>query len=376
MKLLYPDYYPSFHCLASACHDNCCLGWEIDIDPDAYANYIAQPGAFGEKLRANIQADPTPHFRLCGKDERCPFLNAQNLCEIHIRLGEQALCRICTMHPRFAEQFGDFAEIGLGLACESAARLILSRSQPMQLIESKGTAPFEEQQPFEPALRTGVFHARKHLMLLLQQRTLPVSQRLLQALLYGQELQALLETGTSLDSFCQICAQEPPAEYPLPLVYFNPCETLCALLNTFLQMEYLDSHWNAELSACAQWLSQCSPAQLCALQPPAESWCVLLYEQFCVYLLFRYFAKASFDWDLLGKLQLIAAAFSLLYLLQIHSVHIGESWDFSKACHIAKSFSKEVEYSEENMELLQQALTEQPLLTPLRLCLLLSALHI
>ena len=93
-------------------------------------------------------------------------------------------------------------------------------------------------------------------------------------------------------------------------------------------------------------------------------------------MLFRYFAKASFDWDLLGKLQLIAAAFSLLYLLQIHSVHIGESWDFSKACHIAKSFSKEVEYSEENMELLQQALTEQPLLTPLRLCLLLSALHI
>ena len=375
MKLLYPDYYPSFHCLATACRDNCCLGWEIDIDPATYANYMSQPGAFGEKLRANIQSEPIPHFRLCGQEERCPFLNAQNLCEIHIHLGEQALCRICSMHPRFVEQFGDFAEIGLGLACEAAARLILGYHQPMRLIASEGEAPFEEQLPFDPMLCSAVFHVRENLFSLLQQRSLSVNHRLLQALLHGQQLQALLDANDSFDIFCRICNEALPPDQPFPLVYFNPCETLQALLEVFLQMEYMDSHWHTALAACAQWLNQLFPQQLSIIQPQ-QPWYPLFYEQFCVYLLFRYFAKSAFDWDLLGKLQLVAACFSLLHLLLLHCTHTGQPVNFSEACRIAQCFSKEVEYSEENMEFLQQSLAEQPLLSPLRLCSLLSNLNI
>ncbi len=35
------------------------------------------------------------------EDGRCAFLNENNLCDIYIQLGEEALCDICTEHPRF-----------------------------------------------------------------------------------------------------------------------------------------------------------------------------------------------------------------------------------------------------------------------------------
>jgi lysine-N-methylase len=34
MKLIAPDTYPEFCCIADRCRHSCCIGWEIDVDPD------------------------------------------------------------------------------------------------------------------------------------------------------------------------------------------------------------------------------------------------------------------------------------------------------------------------------------------------------
>ena len=52
MKIYTPSYYARFRCLAGDCRDTCCRGWEIDIDPESYARYLAQPGKIGDRLRA------------------------------------------------------------------------------------------------------------------------------------------------------------------------------------------------------------------------------------------------------------------------------------------------------------------------------------
>ena len=39
MKQLIPHFYPNFACIASRCSDSCCIGWEIDIDPDTADYY-------------------------------------------------------------------------------------------------------------------------------------------------------------------------------------------------------------------------------------------------------------------------------------------------------------------------------------------------
>ena len=39
MKLYAPTYYKNFKCIADACEHSCCIGWEIDIDPEALEKY-------------------------------------------------------------------------------------------------------------------------------------------------------------------------------------------------------------------------------------------------------------------------------------------------------------------------------------------------
>ena len=34
MKGCRPEYYDRFRCIAGACKDSCCIGWEIDVDEE------------------------------------------------------------------------------------------------------------------------------------------------------------------------------------------------------------------------------------------------------------------------------------------------------------------------------------------------------
>ncbi len=122
-----PEYYKAFHCLADRCRHNCCIGWEIDIDPDTYARYATVNGDFAERLHDGIVHGDSPCFRL-DERERCVFLNERGLCDIICTLGEDALCDICTDHPRFRTYLGDDLRLGLGLCCEAACRLVLNSS--------------------------------------------------------------------------------------------------------------------------------------------------------------------------------------------------------------------------------------------------------
>ena len=127
MKLIAPEYYTKFHCIADKCRHSCCVGWEIAIDPDKLVYYRSIEGEFGARLQKGIaEADDAAQFIL-DDEERCPFLNRTGLCDMITALGEDALCQICRDHPRFRNFYADRTEIGLGLCCEAAGELILSQ---------------------------------------------------------------------------------------------------------------------------------------------------------------------------------------------------------------------------------------------------------
>ena len=60
------------------------------------------------------------------KNGRCAFLNDDNLCDLIINLGEKSLCEVCAIHPRFINKLKGYTEIGVGIACEEGARLLLT----------------------------------------------------------------------------------------------------------------------------------------------------------------------------------------------------------------------------------------------------------
>ena len=78
MITAYPEYYKEFSCIASRCRHNCCIGWEIDIDPETAEKYRDVGGERGERMKNFIEWCGEPHFIL-GEGERCPFLNERNL---------------------------------------------------------------------------------------------------------------------------------------------------------------------------------------------------------------------------------------------------------------------------------------------------------
>lgn len=125
MSTWYPSFYPAFRCRAKRCRHSCCRGWEIDVDEQSAARYRKLPGELGDELRRALFSDEEGwHFRLDG-EERCPFLEADGLCRLIKNLGEEALCDICALHPRFFEELDADELWGLGLSCEEATALLL-----------------------------------------------------------------------------------------------------------------------------------------------------------------------------------------------------------------------------------------------------------
>ena len=129
MKLYAPKYYKNFRCIADKCEHSCCIGWEIGVDDETLERYERLGGGYGDIVKSSISYDGEPHFKLCA-DDRCPHLNDDGLCKIILNLGEGYLCDICREHPRFYN-FTDVAEVGLGMSCPEAARIILSSSDYM-----------------------------------------------------------------------------------------------------------------------------------------------------------------------------------------------------------------------------------------------------
>lgn len=155
MKTLVPEYYLRFQCTASACIHNCCReGWEIGIDDDhavKYKTIASEPekncsgqvreGIFLPTVKERRQG-MRPHIRLA-ENGICPFLCEDGLCVLIKNFGENILCQICADHPRFRNFYSDHTEMGIGLCCEEAVRLILGTEAPVRYVSLQNGEPME-----------------------------------------------------------------------------------------------------------------------------------------------------------------------------------------------------------------------------------------
>ena len=138
MKYLYPPEYETFRCLANACPDSCCTDWEIVVDAESEAKYRQFPGILGERLQKSMITDADGDTILQGETRRCPFWNTNQLCDIQSEYGAEALCETCRKFPRLTQDYGDFVELDLSVACPEAAKLLLTKT-PEQLVLLEST---------------------------------------------------------------------------------------------------------------------------------------------------------------------------------------------------------------------------------------------
>ena len=171
MKLFAPAYYKDFKCIADRCRHSCCVGWEIDVDERTREKYANLSGEYADVIRESIEDAGTPHFRLA-LGERCPHLDESGLCRIITEYGEGALCNICREHPRFYNDTARGREAGLGLSCEEAGRIILS-SDTFGAMEAIG-----EIQNADLPLGFDPLPERDRIFALLTDESLPYKKRL------------------------------------------------------------------------------------------------------------------------------------------------------------------------------------------------------
>ncbi len=138
------EIYSEFKCKADKCKHSCCKGWEIDIDEDTLYYYKSLDTELGNEIRQNIHEGEDTFFKLT-EDKRCPFLKDSGLCKIIEELGEDGLCDICRLHPRFFEKINDYSLAGVGLSCEKASELLFEKSSLDFIIcDSQQTISFQK----------------------------------------------------------------------------------------------------------------------------------------------------------------------------------------------------------------------------------------
>lgn len=354
MKLYQPTCWKAFQCTASQCGDNCCIGWEIDIDPDSYARYQALPGSFGDTLRANIQPGETPCFRMNG--ERCAMLNEENLCEIYRRFGKEGLCQICYDHPLFTDTFGVRRETGLGLCCEEAARLLFAAPEPLRLYGTE-TAEAEYPDEVEPMLVERMTALRDRLFCLLHDRTVPVTLRICQVLIEAQEAQWIWEEERWAD-WEALLHSEPGRPDAVRMDSDQAVSLVQEWVALFETFEPINDVWTELLGQCKAMLRQ--PAQqVAALWQDflAEiSHRTVEYEQLMSYFLFRYFLKCVYTGDCRTPVRLATVSTMMIAWLDVTRFWKTGQFTAKDRIQIAGLYSKQMEYSEENWAGLEEAL--------------------
>jgi len=312
MQTVFPNYYKRFQCIQGACRHNCCIGWEIDIDPETLAYYDSLSGEIGRRLRDTIARDGDPHFVLAAND-RCPFLNDRNLCDLILTLGEEHICGICTDHPRFRNELPGRLETGLGLCCEEAGRLILGQSEPA-VLEVSGTAEEEDE----------IVALRDRVISLLQDRRWSIFER-----------------ANAMLSLCGAAL---------------PSRSFADWAEFLLSLERLDEEWTALLSDLRDQGDRVDTADFDRYMAGRQT----EYEQFLVYLVYRHLANAFDGIDLAARASFAALGLRLLHRMGAIQFQKEGSFPFEQQVELARLFSSELEYSEDNLAALLDELSQFP----------------
>ncbi len=311
MKIVKPDFYDRFQCLAGACPDSCCHEWEVDVDEAAAQFYLALPGDLGSKLRYFLQQGPDG-WAMTIENSRCPMWQQDGLCQIQAQLGHDALCQTCREFPRLRHDFGDYVELGLELSCPEAARLLFS---PYTFTEE--TCPGGEAD-YDKALFSLLLSTRQEALAFLENSPMSIGEKLAVLLLYAYDVQTAID-GESLPPFQPEVLLESAKKFALS-------GDISGFYPFFLDLELLTERWQNRLQ---------NPAKNAPLQEQ------LAY--LAKYLLCRYWLRALYDGELT-----VWVKFILIGCLLVNALG-GDMPD------TAQLFSKEIENDPDNLDAILDA---------------------
>ena len=333
MKIYVPEYYNHFKCIAEKCKDNCCIGWGIDIDESSLEKYKNLKNPEGERILSTIDFSDGASFITDGQG-RCKNLDERGLCRIISALGEGYLCQICRDHPRYFNcEFGR-CEGGLGLACEEAARLIFSLDHLPEKVEIESD---EIEYLWDDGDSQFAFSARDYMLELTFDESLSAEdkiQRLMSLAYHTDELLFDIQCGTASDSEAKpfLLAKSP--------ANLEPAKFIEESISIFENLDMLSAEYEKDFYEKITRVRANPTALLEFLNGQGEG----CFTRLLYYFIHRYFLSA--EGQLTDNMRLCLA------LALAVSAEIFVNDKISDPVTTAKDFSKNIEYSTDNISTL------------------------
>lgn len=374
MRLNYPEYYKEFVCIGSRCPETCCMGWQIAIDETALKKYkkaALRKDGFGLRLRKGIDFQEGC-FRV--KDSFCPFLNTEGLCDIYIELGEKALCRTCRTYPRHREDYGRLQEWGLSLSCPEAARIILNVKDRQRFLSVKKEGQEGSMEGVPAGLLKKLIRVRKKLLHILQNRTLPLSVRAAMILNFVHEIQRCLEEDRTQQIDAVIRKYEDSraadsSQKQLEKLQEKEEERFLCMKNymaMFQELEVVIERWPGFIKDCIAVLYHPGSDYREWGKKKEEFLSVscadeIAGEQILVYFIYTYFLGAVYDEQAEAKVKLAVLSWLMIREAAMAGFLKRGAADRQGLIEAAYLYSREVEHSDHNLEVLEQILIRHPM---------------
>ena len=306
MKIVKPIFYKDFKCIAGDCPDSCCQGWEVDADEESLEYYKTLDPALEIKQRIDRVLDRDEFdnviFTLAPK-KRCPFLNDENLCDMHIAIGGEHTPVTCRNFPRFIYDFGGTREIGISYSCPVASDMMYNLGEHLSF-EEEITDEMPSLNDIDAQTYFTLLNARKRAYAIVQNDDKPLNERLNELLDFGVEIQKHLGEYNEGDD----------------------------------EISFFDVFKNPELIN-PEWADRVNNPNVKSIETSFAN------ENIASYFIYKYMLQAVYDLDVLSKIKMAVVGVLV-------NTYFGQS---SWTIHL---WSKETEHSQYNMDRYKRLLKE------------------
>ncbi len=320
MKNIYPSYFEKFRCIADKCPDSCCKGWDVVVDDETNNFYKTVAGEFGEKLKRLTEIDSDGDRIFVSQNERCPFWNSDELCDIYINLGEGYLCKTCREFPRITQDYTAFSEHLLSFACPEAARLILATDNAYDDFTNYDS-DFSDC-GYSAELMRFLLNAREKLKAIFTDKSLPFSGRLNVAVQFCERVQNAID---DFDYNADIAVEKGYTTYIINK------KSSSEIFNAHKEFDIMTDEWREILCKASEHSGEQIPERFDDL-----------FERMSLYYIYRYFLTAVDSMDVMCTAKRIHCAYVV-----IGGALLTDEYEAEKLFCL---YSKEVEHSYENAD--------------------------
>ena len=333
--------YDDFRCIAGACPKSCCIGWQIVIDEESLRKYKKVDGEFAGRIAAGVDyAEGVFHQ----KATRCMMLNDAGLCDLQATMGEAYLCDTCRLYPRHIEEFQDLREYSLSLSCPEVVRMILDAGYTFGVEESEDEVADdpEEFEDFDFFIFDQLEYARDRMMEVLENREIPLWERMQRVAAAAFQLQGCYDDGDVLgmgDVEYDISGDSDGGLAPGVAGGVDYC---MEQLEVLAGMEVLETDWTEGIVAAKRyWMGLGDgSAEWASLITPGPELSVI-FEKICMSLLFTYFCGAVYDGQIYAR--------AMIALQSVRNLMLLYGAGDEALAKVIYLYSREVEHSDLNV---------------------------